>query len=510
MRLSLLIVIAITIIINILGISLGIGIYFLLYNEELKIARIDFNILAMNNIHIINNNIRSMQQSIWTIGSLLLIPNININSNIYQLFIESSKLNKYTIKVLYPTDNFSNDIPIFQSYMNDTIIDTLYIHPVINNTIIGYSIGIISYNDIFNIDLTYQSIVLTNKSNSIVYISDISYKSSPFSYTYSIPISDTIWYISIYPTDAYIQRYHSSLKYVSFILIIFTSMLITIIIDIIIVAMIYRHMNNIATRELISYNMNNMELMLERISKMNEFRRDIYDSIPEMIIIMDSDGKILDGNKIFFTITRASYDDIRNNCNIHQLFPGEIKEFYKSMSTEFTKSIFKPIIGCSITVNYNAYKTSIDTKRFLDPMCLESSDNKVYIMVVQGTKYTSTIEVSYESKFQKLWKEDCIFRDSFLQFCIQRKNDENIRFIIDVENYRIINSYQLRYIECERISNMYICDNAIRQLNINSSIIANFYYRYKHDIGTISIFDNIYSTIMLNVATDIYTQYIRE
>lgn len=359
--------------------------------------------------------------------------------------------------------------------------------------------------------------------NHIRNIRDISRK-SPFIYIYSQSVGDRNWDIVFIPKDSFISKYHTGGKWIALMCLVFGAVLLSAGVYIIcgFLYIKWRSIENMHAFELklVQQNAERTTRLLNRISRLDTARKQIFNTIPDIVIVVDETGKILYANNIFFSMTGIKDQNIRDGTSLDKIFIDKEPLFHTITLDTFQETTLKPSFGKNVPVIYNSFPIDISPKSFSGEVNDDDSqpDDKVYVIIardlsdnkallseLQSNKNRIQFILS-ESEFERRWKIDFDgeFKKKLLTICKRSKNEENVYFMQDVDKYRAMTRFDQRVEEQERLINVYISEKSQRQLNIINSLRVDLLHRAQNDIGDPSIFDNIYTSIKISVATEIF------
>lgn len=346
---------------------------------------------------------------------------------------------------------------------------------------------------------------------------------STFQNLYTLTIGDRYWHVLFIPRDRFLWKYYTGSKWIALFATIAGGFVISSLVYIVCVFLYlkWREMNRYHQLEmkLISENIEKTTNLLNRISKLDDTRKKIFNNIPDVVVVVDEKGKVLYANNIFYTITSLKDIHIREGTYVHTLFPDLSVSFYTSAYDSFREATLKPFFGKSIPVLLTAFSIDISPKYFTGEITDDIiPDDKVYVIIVRDLSHSKALLTELqgnknriqillkESEFERRWNADSDgeFKGKLLQICKRNKNEENIYFLQDVERYKNMQRYDQRVYEQERLINLYIRESGERQLNITNDLRLDVLDKAVKDIGDPAVFDNIYANIKLSVATETY------
>jgi len=361
---------------------------------------------------------------------------------------------------------------------------------------------------------------------------------SPFHYQYPLIVGDRQWDVIFIPKDTYILGYQTGDKWIvlicSILIAVFTSLMIW-------CANCFLFMRWRALRRMHAFEVgeatksaDHYRKLLNHIGKIDEAKKHILNIIPDMIIVVNKDRKVIYTNAVFDSVFGYTTSEMRNGVYIHDIFPTADIDLQDIINqSNFRESHIKPRLKNEIPVSYCYLQLDIDEKSFthdsMADILDESKDHdtqstdKTYVFVIrdmrsngaliseiQGNK--NTVEILLRnSEFERRWTSDTTgvdgFRRNLLRFCQTDKSDENVLFLQDIDRYKMIPNLDARISEQNRILRRYLSDDSDKQLNLHKESIDDVRESCRVNLGDVHAFDNIVEVVKISMTTDIYPRY---
>lgn len=350
-----------------------------------------------------------------------------------------------------------------------------------------------------------------------------------FQYVIHIEIGDRYWDVVFIPTETFLSKYRSGNKWIALFALIVGSLLVSAIgvVLAVIFSMRWHSQNRLHELEIKYIEMNAQRHLkfMNHIDKLNNARKHILDSIPDIVAVVNLSGKVIYANEMFYSILSLKTLASTTEINIHDIFSLEKVCFYTVTHSTPKETEIKPRIGTAIHVSYNSFPIEINEKAF-GAMKIEEEQEEalgvVYLVHARDIRENKAMidELKHNrnklktllnnSEFDIKWRDDPVFREKLLAFAKLNKNEENILFMMDTDKYRNITKLNLRIEEKDKIMSRYILPNSQYQLNLISDVYTDVLFKANNDIADTNLFDVVYDSVKLTVATDLYPRMMKE
>lgn len=368
-------------------------------------------------------------------------------------------------------------------------------------------------------------------------------RQAPYSYVSQLSIGDRVWDIVYIPKERYLGKYRSPISWVVLVAII----LIGVIVSILIVStslVLYHRWNSM--QKMHSFEMGVVQKssaeqrrLLNRVARIDGARKEILNTIPDLLAVVNKEGRIIYTNNVFQQVLGYSDADIRGGISIHNVFAAQNEKITLSgMNIDFREAVVENRLQNKIPIAYCSYILNIDEEAFSGELALQRQSNEeeemrqnhLYVVVIRDLRDNKALlgEIQknkdkialllQSSEFEQKWERDkpgfkgssdsLAFRHRFLQYCIKDKSDENVYFLQDVERYKNTVDYSQRVQEQEKIMRKFIYDGAQYQINLMSEALADLKERSIREPGDIHLFDKIVMAIKITIITDIYPRFV--
>lgn len=427
----------------------------------------------------------------------------------------------------------------------------LYISPLMDGSYVkGYGVGVFIIGDIFNIgsNINRQAMVsVFDSSSGEINIDTFLWSNtgeygptfgddkhirsinrdihgSPFVYRHKLSVGDRTWTIVMVPRSSFMDRYRTGSKWIALICIVFGFLSLAILVCVI-ASVFYlkwrsmRHIHEVEIRY-VKEHADKTARLLNRISRMDNARKQIFNTIPDMVVVTDNTGRVIYANSAFYTIMGIEDRHVREGINIGRFFIEKDTSFFINTHDQFQETTVRPGLGKDIPITYNSFSIDISPRSFAGGEVGDEdtyTEDNVYVIIARDLRdnksllselHANKIKLQYilsESEFEKRWKDDTDgkFREKLLHICKKKKSEENVLFLMDIDRYKAIPKFSDRVDECEHIISKYLSDDGERQLNITHNLKSDILDRVDRDIGDSTLFDNIYTSIKISITTEI-------
>lgn len=499
-----------------------------------------------------------------TYYSLLYVEPLATNIGALGFNLYTEPIRRNAIDRSITSRNESVTSKLFLPHTKYTQPGVLYLTPTItNNTLIGFGVGVFIIGDMINADMTdfmpystvsvfdtglhdeYTPSIVTDMSSLDVqlntstflwsstgeygptfgtdeHINSIKKLHTSYSYKITLQVADRYWTIVFTPTNLHMSKYSYEDKWVALFASFGIGILLAIMYEFVVIFVFYRfiQMENIKNLEIkmTQESADKQKNLMNFIAMGNEAKKRLLDFSTEYICIVNSVGKILYYNNMFHKLTR-----VNEGVNIHDLFPNENPQWFE-FTNEIKQMKLKPFIGATTNVDVLSRTLDIDEGVFISTVGNIKLGNGTvyYITIIDSQQDNLKNELNNdryklnqmlaESEFEKKWNgvHGDEFKHKILTYAAGLKNEENILFMLDVEQYKATQELDKRIELQNMIVDKYINDDSQYQLNLNSYLVPDFKKHAVKEPGTRSLFDNIYNSIKLLVVTDIYNKMIKE
>lgn len=351
-----------------------------------------------------------------------------------------------------------------------------------------------------------------------------------FKYRYSILVGDRQWDILFIPEYTYIKGYRTGNKWISLVCCILGSFIFCILIWVLLGYLIIRWKSkdnmHLFEIELITKASDNYKRLLNYMGKMEEAKKCMLDAIPDMLTVINLEGKIIHTNAMFNSLYNYSASEYKEGIYIKSIFDNiQLDLLTQPNMPIFTDSYIKIKGRESIPVTYSYTQLDIDENSFLpdNTMNIDSeSTNKVYVFIIRDMRNNkallselvgnkNTVEMLLKtSDFERRWETDTVFCQQILSFCIKDRSDENILFLQDTDKFKLLATLDARIHEQEKIINTYLHNLSPKQLNLNIDLVNDIIETARFRLGDIHVFDRAIKLIKITLITDIYPRYRNE
>lgn len=243
---------------------------------------------------------------------------------------------------------------------------------------------------------------------------------------------------------------------------------------------------------------------LYMIAEQEEDSRYTMDSIPDSIIVLNYEGRILKANASFEKGFQLSAKKIENGINISQYFAHLENGFFRRVIDQVETQIKKPT-GLLVPVIITSRPLHKE-RRYL--LVIRNITEKL-TMIEQIEKQQNKMQHMTEQLQFDTQLQDIEFRMRLLKFCQKEHNEETLEFIQDVMAYKskgVTERLKLQNI----IFNTYIAEGSPKQLNITGDLVQEITLRLQKSLGDAILFDKVVEKIKLLMISDILPRFYEE
>jgi PAS domain-containing protein len=341
----------------------------------------------------------------------------------------------------------------------------------------------------------------------------------------SIPLTikvgyDRNWTVVFSATPQYVKSMENNDKWIPLIILILSSIFIVSVVIMFSKRLQYtRTLRDLHKERIQVLEENRVKLqnLLNKIAFQERTTRLINDTVPDFIIVIDDQGKILRTNVSFdstFNYKLTEYDQGVHISSILKNVPEDT----------FTKK-HEAVITLETTAT-TRFNHSLPVQLFIRYLREEvpsniPQDNQMsqltYVIIARNMSNDHRASVyggdqrplyGVTKEFFQLWASDKdSFRKRFTQFAESVHNDENLIFLNRVAVYRQTTDLDERVEDQMKIFKYFFGNNAVKQLNVTEDLINNLKLRMNRDLGDVDVFGKVEEFVLDMVAADIYPRY---
>lgn len=350
----------------------------------------------------------------------------------------------------------------------DGTTSTIYYSPVrtMNSNFVGFVSGIIDIHQVFSPDETSNttnfigpniltfifdtSITIEESQKSLFYASNNAdylntikiIENAPYKSNRSLIFGQHVWKIWFVPNNEFILDHDKWEKYIG----LASSLILAIIVWLafIIVVKLFQYNTNI--HKLNRDKVSTLRECLEQISDQEQNMRSMLDAVPDHILVIDSDGRILEFNASFDKAFNMTLRKLREGMYLSSLLIDLSPNFFHDCIIEQMETSMKRTTGGKMPVAVTI-RPLFGTRRDQGDHELKGAKN--YLVVIRNLTDRDTLmnqltKQQEDAKNQHLndivWldsmMEDSEFRNALHSYCEKELNAENVLFLEAVRAYK--------------------------------------------------------------------------
>jgi CHASE1-domain containing sensor protein len=330
---------------------------------------------------------------------------------------------------------------------------------------------------------------------------------SPYTTNGEVLVGGRTWSVTFVPSAQYIFDYRGWEKWIS----LFSSLVIAIILMLIISIIIKRMQHKARVHQLNRERVDTLRQYLDQISSQEQQMRSTLDAIPDLIIVIDSQGKILQTNASFDRIfTNMTENKLREGVYVTSLLCELPPKFFIGIVEQMETVLKKPAgtIPVAVTV-----RPLIGAKKSQT----ELEDVQTYLVVIRNMMDRVTLMEQLAKQQDEMKKmsdmmwfdakmEDIEFRRELHEYCREELNEENMLFLDEVAQYKK-QTIEDRIATQKVIFDTYIKIGAPRQLNIDRNLSMEMAIKLEKSYGNVNIFDKVVSQVKSILILDVIPRF---
>jgi PAS domain-containing protein len=244
-----------------------------------------------------------------------------------------------------------------------------------------------------------------------------------------------------------------------------------------------------------------LQKLLNRIGDQERKTRLIINTIPDFIIVLDQNGRILHSNTSFEKTFGVTQDDFSKGMDVCRVFPQLDKSFYLNDCTRLETTMMSKLrLEMTVMLTVRSLRTD-----------LTSDEDGSYVIIGHSTTTSSIVRNSSSAKpsqegFMKRWK-DPEFRKRIRDFARKEHNDENIVFLERVMVYKK-KPLEVRVEMQDELYHLFVADDAEMKLNINANQRLEMKNLLERTVGDIDVFDTLEEFVRGMIVLDIYPRFL--
>ncbi|KAL0489031.1 regulator of G-protein signaling [Acrasis kona] len=407
----------------------------------------------------------------------------------------------------------------------------------INNEFIGVSVGVFHIDDLVyaatpksvfqNVQVTMFDLNARDPNNSFLFSSvpmaatltlsqHMKNVNSSVHVTKTISVADRTWEIHYCATEEFLFRYTNYAKWLSLGIAITTSFIFNTILFGFYKTLQFvkrRREKQIQRLEELENHKRKLEYLLNRIAEQERITRLINNSEPDFIIVTNESGQILSRNTSFDRRFIFSEDEYRSGINVCKIFPElKVPIQHKVHNTKAVTRLnqFVPVllfVRSLVNEHFDSFSPQSEITDFTDQ---ELSHVKPALVLI-ARDLSENAHAAFGNKqpvseFEERWR-DGVFRQSIYKFALKENNEENILFLLDVNNYKCSTIDQRVDLQAS-LFEKYFGEESEHELNVTRRMVKDLYYKLCKSVGEETVFDEMESAVRTMVVSDIYPRFL--
>jgi hypothetical protein len=249
-------------------------------------------------------------------------------------------------------------------------------------------------------------------------------------------------------------------------------------------------------------NEKNLTDFLDRIAQQEEDSRNTMDCIPDHIVVLDHEGRILKTNASFERGFQTTTKKLEQGLFIGQYLVNLEKGFFTRGVIDQLETEIRKSTGLLVPVTVTCRPMNTD-ERYL--VVIRNIAEKLTLMEQlqkqQNQMQMMTGMMRFDTQLQ-----DVEFRTKLRKYCQNEYNEENMAFVEDVLAYKSKGVTERMGMQDE-IYNTYIRVNAPKQINIDELLVQETLLRLQKSLGEANVFDPVLEKIKTMMLLDIVPRF---
>jgi PAS domain S-box-containing protein len=403
-----------------------------------------------------------------------------------------------------------------------TLILADLIQETVGRIIDGYDISLYDLNATGD-NFMYTTGKSENKTMTSKQNADM-VSTAEYTLSQNITFADRLFKVEIVPRDDYFVRFNTPSKYIALVISL-------VIMGLLLIGCLFLYFGrklHIAKKrraqanvqiDLLKTNQSALRTLLDRIATQESKTRAVINSLPDIVCVINPNGKILQTNTAFDTEFPYSQQEMEKGVYTWDIFTELSSDFFrvvKEIETTASRR-FGDMFEVSVRVsdlkgNQGGSSASNEPKPSTNASSLHLEEqDEAYVIIAKNISAKSyhqevnALEKVQRHDFERKFREKQ-FREEMKQYCEKNKSVENILFLEAVKEYKKA-TFGVRVDMKMSIFDRFIKIDAPMQLNLGNELVIDETIKINKSMGDVDVFKRIEESVFNTLANDIYPRY---